>query len=252
MSRGRLQDSQVQILGVQSPMNPQPQPSRFTSFSMRWSPEEQSVCCDADTFTHRGPSITDPSHDLAHLLIAASGTLPWKPGGYGKKAKLAEYNAFLIENILDMTYNCISYKSIQADQVLAGALSRARWFVEEHYSPFPMSAAEAFSEFRRKIDGALIVRQSTRFFNQKARERCDPNFRKRTYELSFKLNEFPPMGRTPRAFQEVVFQIMSNISSRSYCELLSDTQRKVPIQGHDCSFCGLASSFLHQMKLFLN
>src|SRR5437588_13025353 len=108
-----------------------PQPNRVTSleFGMFWSPERQAVYCDNDAFTHQGQTPTDPSHDLAHLLIAASGTLPWKPGGWRKKAKLAEYNAFLIENILDLTYNCVICRSIHVDEVLPKALSRARWFV---------------------------------------------------------------------------------------------------------------------------
>jgi hypothetical protein len=218
------------------------------NFSMSWSPRRQTVSCDSDVFTHRGPTSTDPSHDLAHLLIAASGNLPWKPGGIGKKAKLAEYNAFLIENILDMTYNCIAYKTIHVDKILPQALSRAKWFVEEHYLPFPGSAQEAFVEFRNKLDVAPIVRLSPHFLRQKSFERNNPNFAKLTYHISFKKEESTPEDQTSIAFRKVVSEIMSGIKLCNYSEFRFENRLNSAHSRNGCRFCHAATSFVKLLQ----
>jgi len=50
-----------------------------TVILMRWSPKGQTIRFGGRAFRHRGAISTDPSHDLAHLLIAANGGLDWAP-----------------------------------------------------------------------------------------------------------------------------------------------------------------------------
>lgn len=234
-------------------MGPEPTTATLPKFCMFWSPDRQTVSCDIDTYTHHGPTQTDPSHDLAHLLVAANGTLPWKPGGWRRKAKLAEYNAFLVENILDMAYSCVTYRSMRVEQILPQALSRARWFVEEHFAPFPMSTEAAFDEFRTKIDSASIVRLSPHFFSQKAREKIDPDFRKRTYQLSFQPHGVLPIDQTSFAFQDVVCGVMSQIHSFSYDQFyLDDQRRNVVHPSNGCRICSIGSSLGNLMELILS
>ncbi len=46
-----------------------------------WSPQRQSFACDQDVSDGHGAIPTDPSHDLAHLIIAANGGMAWQPQG---------------------------------------------------------------------------------------------------------------------------------------------------------------------------
>ena len=223
----------------------------FQTFGMSWSPNRQVMFCDADVFSHRGSTSTDPSHDLAHLLVAASSTLPWKPGR-GNKAKLAEFNAFLVENILDAIYNCVLHKTDRVDRILPFAAARARWFVEEHYAPFPMSTKGAFDEFRARIDGASMVRLSPLFLNQKRCERTYPHFRSRTYQICFRLQESLPIDKTSLAFQEALSLILSQIGSYNYDLPLARPTRIAIRPKGNCRICDIASLVGRLFKLTSN
>jgi hypothetical protein len=106
---------------------------------------------------------TKPTHDLAHLFVAASSNLPWNPVGDDRLRRLAEYNAIFVEHMFDSVYNCVMFRSITADTILAMLLQYARWYVETHYAPFPVPAEEAYRLFCWGIDGPTIVRLSPYF-----------------------------------------------------------------------------------------
>src|ERR1700674_4981761 len=139
---------------------------------MSWGYDRQRIFSNEDAFTHEGPINTDPSHDCAHLLIAANGEMLWKPGGEKDLVRIAEYNASVLEHLLDETFNCCCYAAPPGD-FPSKVLKYANWFVEEHFKPFPMSAKEALETFCFKLDRQLIVRLSPHFFNMKRRERRD-------------------------------------------------------------------------------
>jgi hypothetical protein len=155
---------------------------------MRWSLTDQSMRCDDDSYVHEGPIHTDPSHDCAHLLAAANRGMAWRPSGDRAEIKLAEFNAIFIEHLLDRVS---AYPSRQ-EQVLPEVKRYGDWFVESHFAPFPISAAEARQRFCDSLDVETIVRLSPHFFVMKREERAGRRpFRSRPIDLEFGSEDTP-------------------------------------------------------------
>jgi hypothetical protein len=135
---------------------------------MSWAPEFQSIALGEEEFSHQGSISTDPSHDLAHLIVGASEKLPWAPVGNTTTTRMAEYNAILLEHLLTNIYDCVATPSWSENIVLTKTLSDAQWFVEHHYAPFPISAEQALSEFVRRADSEAIIRLAPHFSGKKS------------------------------------------------------------------------------------
>jgi hypothetical protein len=183
------------------------------SFGMSWRPDRQTIYRDAESYVHDGPIHTDPSHDLAHLLIAASGSLPWRPAGEDSQIRFAEYNAVFLETLLDEAYNCVVFRSIDAGSILKRCLKHARWFVEEHFIPFPIPAEESYRRFCVYVDAAAVTRLSPHYFAQKKRERCSPVRREDAlFEIAFQVGDAPSAEGDQLAFQQLVRDQLSVIT----------------------------------------
>lgn len=111
--------------------------------AFHWTPMIQAIGRDASVYTHVGPTDTSPSHDVAHLLLAAGSRLPWLPAGSDRQIRLAEFNAVLLEHLC-----CAAMKGEGTEK----ALAHARWFVLEHYKPFPVTFEEALEAWKNGID----------------------------------------------------------------------------------------------------
>jgi hypothetical protein len=142
--------------------------------AMEWSTLGQRIAVGDDVFAHAGPIHTDPSHDCAHLLVAACGTLPWKPEGESRSVRLAEYNATVLEHLLDTVHNCVCLQSVRRDAVQPVVERLGEWFVTRHFAPFPVSAAEARRLMGEGLDVDAVVRLSPHFFTLKRAERRSP------------------------------------------------------------------------------
>jgi precorrin-6B methylase 1 len=159
--------------------------------SMKWTPAKQVISFGNSEFYHDGPITTDPSHDLAHLIIAANGNLYWSPQGDRETLKLAEYNAVFLEHLLNNIYNCVvSQKQSELD-AFSQTLAHARWFVEKHFAPFPLSPEEAYCQFCRHIDPEMIVGLSPYFFEQKRAERNNSDYKRMSWMLTIYSNDRP-------------------------------------------------------------
>jgi hypothetical protein len=158
--------------------------------AMAWAPDKQVIWFGESAFVHGGRISTHPSHDLAHLLIAANGKLPWVPEGEGGSVKVAEYNAVFLEHLLNNIYNSIMRKG-NDDEAFARTLSHARWFVERHFTPFPLSAEEAYCQFCRHIDAETIADLCSYFFIQKRAEQADPDFMLRFWRIEITSDDRP-------------------------------------------------------------
>jgi len=158
---------------------------------MNWTPEKQSISCGEREFTHDGPIETDPSHDLAHLLIAGNGNLPWAPEGGKDTIKLAEYNAVFLEHLLTNTYQSVVAKDRDDWEVFSRTMAYARWFVEKHFAPFPVSAKRAYCQFSLQIDAETVAGLSPYFFEQKRAERTNPDYRLKSWVLRIKSHDWP-------------------------------------------------------------
>jgi hypothetical protein len=180
--------------------------------SLVWSADRQTFQFGDVIFVNEGPSKTDPSHDLAHLLIAANGGLAWRPCGHDAERRTAEYNAILLEHLMDRVYNSVMLRPSPVREILAATLRHARWFVDEHYAPFPVPAEEAYRQFCWQIDPILMVRLSPLFFDLKHLERTDPDCRSRGVVVDFAKQETPPMNGRAFEFADQVGALLTGIA----------------------------------------
>lgn len=163
------------------------------SIGMSWSHEGQRFYSGDEAFTHDGPINIDPSHDCAHLLIAANGDMLWNPKKENEKRliQIAEYNASILERFLYETFDCFVSQSPGQDLV-PKVVKYAKWFVEEHFAPFPMSAREALESFCSKLNKESIIRLSPHFFRMKRSEVSNRReFRSGKIVLTFERDDCP-------------------------------------------------------------
>lgn len=184
--------------------------------TMSWAPEFQSIALGEDEFSHQGPIPTDPSHDLAHLLVGTTGRLPWAPIGDNVTTRMAEYNAVLLEHLLTNTYDCVVTRSWTENAALTRTISYAQWFVEEHYAPFPVSAEQALREFVQLADSEVLTSLAPYFFRQKKAERGDPKFREKVWNITAEVAVTPEIDDpVERTFVELVGQQISKLKELS-------------------------------------
>jgi len=126
--------------------------------SFYWSPTKQMFTCDNVGIENQSSTPTNPSHDLAHLIVAANGGLPWLPKGERHLICLAEYNAVLLENLFDKTCNAVVFGTFASHETLAETHKYMDWFVNEHYAPFPISAEAAYQCFCYQVNPFIITR----------------------------------------------------------------------------------------------
>ncbi len=177
-----------------------------------WRREQQTFAFGHTVYTHEGPTKTNPSHDLAHLLIAANGGLPWLPRGVSWR--LAEYNAVFIETLLNHVRYAVVSRPMDGAVILKQTLRHARWFVEKHYAPFPVPSEEAYRMFCWEIDPAVIGRLSPLFFDLRAMEMLDPGGRERGFTIRFAASQVPPAVNEAAEFAKRVGEILGGIGGR--------------------------------------
>jgi hypothetical protein len=177
-------------------------------FTLDWSANRQILIAGGHRFEGSGKGLmTDPSHDLVHLLIAASGgSLVWEPSGDRDSICFAEYNAVLLEQFLDKTFSALHYDPSRLHCSLAAAVSYMRWFVECHFAPFPVSSKEAYRRFCRGLNPEPIIRLSPYYYAQKRVERTTPNYRALCHRLTFDTADAPAADEIALAFQNSVRQ----------------------------------------------
>ncbi|HXA47694.1 MAG TPA: hypothetical protein VNW52_08690 [Burkholderiaceae bacterium] len=163
-----------------------------TEFGMRWEPKFQVFYGSGKIFANNETTNTVPTHDLAHLLIGACGNLDWCPEGGQEEVRLAEYNAVFIENLFTYVYGHIVSDTYNRANVLNATITYMRWFVDVHYSPFPVSAEEAYRRFCWNMDIAAISRLSSLFFALKHAECVIPKYHDQIWELHFNTSDAPP------------------------------------------------------------
>lgn len=178
-----------------------------------WSPTRQVIAVDDDRFSYYSPINTEPSHDVAHLIVAASKRLLWKPAGTKADISLAEYNAVFIENLFDKAFNVVYAKSVPRDEVLIQTINHARWFVEKHYAPFPIPPEEAYRRFCFGVRAEITVRLFPHFYKVKFFEKVNPSYRSQTFNIKFADNEFIDGGGQCRDIQKILREILTQITN---------------------------------------
>jgi len=177
-----------------------------------WRREQQAFAFGDTVYAHEGPTKTNPSHDLAHLLIAANGGLPWLP--FGESWRLAEYNAVFIETLLNHVRYAVVSRSMDGAVILKRTLRHARWFVEKHYAPFPVPSEEAYRRFCWEIDPSVIGRLSPLFFDLRAVELLAPGGPEGGVTIRFAASQTPRAVNEAAEFAKRVGEILGGIGGR--------------------------------------
>lgn len=171
-----------------------------------WSPQRQTFGCDQDVSEGHGEIATDPSHDLAHLIIAANGGMAWQPQGDRTHVCWAEYNAVCLEHFFDNTCNAVIFgRSTQFD-TLRQAQDYMTWFVTQHYAPFPASPAIAFRRFCQHINPHQTARLFPYYLQVKQHERSHRQYRDSEYHLVFQATDQPPVDELGGLAQWSIYQ----------------------------------------------
>lgn len=184
--------------------------ARWLSFF--WSRERQEIMVDGEAFAHSTTTPTSPAHDLAHLIAAAAG-LPWKPRGTRDQICFAEHAAIFLENLAVNAFDAVHCGG--NNDVLDRTVEHARWFVEQHYAPFPSSAEVALARVRDDADLEVIVGLSPIFFRLRAYELAHSDFRERTFGARFSSAFRSPIDDVSRGPQRVLAAQLVALRERS-------------------------------------
>lgn len=187
-------------------------PSDGGGLRLCWRRERQTIACGDTVYTHEGPTKTNPSHDLAHLLIAASGALPWLP--LGETRRLAEYNAVFVETLLNNIRWAVLARPMDDAAILKHTLRHARWFVEKHYAPFPVPAEEAYRRFCWGIDPSVVGRLSPLFFDLRGVELLAPGSPEGGVDIRLDASQAPQADGAAAEFAARVGEMLGAISGR--------------------------------------
>ena len=160
-------------------------------FAMLWTPKVQVLSDGAEAFTHEGPIGTAPSHDLAHLLVAAASTLSWRPAGETRGIFRAEYNAVMTEHLLDKLYRTHVTREMPPSQIAAGLRAHGVWFTTQHFVPYPDRTEFALQTWARGVHTGTLTALSPYFFDMKHAERQDPGYMQRTWTARFHALDWP-------------------------------------------------------------
>lgn len=164
-----------------------------TEYAMLWNPGGQLMAVGDSAFVHDGSINTAPSHDLAHLLVAANNRkLAWKPVGLQKDICFAEYNAVCFEHTLDRIYRAYVDKTSPTSGVVSGLVAHLQWFVEKHFTPFPCGTKEALRLYLVSLSDESAIRLCPYFFQMKSGERADLEYMRGTWSAKFRAEDAPP------------------------------------------------------------
>lgn len=186
----------MNALAPTSPIAATPLPAATTAarakhLRFQWGPNSQVFACDDCVSEFQGTTNTEPSHDLVHVIIAACEQLPWQPEGPRELVCMAEYNAVLLENLFDKTCNAVVFGTTTDPNTLAATLVHMEWFVNQHYAPFPVSAAAALQRFLRFVDPFVVSRLFPYYLVVKRYERTHADYRQAEYQLQFTSQDQP-------------------------------------------------------------
>jgi hypothetical protein len=194
-------------------LNTPPVNTGETCARMVWAPEGQYLAYGGHEYKHKGTTRTHPSHDIAHLLVALTTSLPWLPGQTSPDVKKAEYNAVFLEHFLDNVYNSSTLGSIDPQTIVTKTLEYMQWFVTVHYAPFPGTPYQAFCELYDGLDATRLCRLSATFFLAKQLERRAP-FSRRKWVCKVSPNDEPALDHSGKQFIALVRLSTSALGER--------------------------------------
>jgi hypothetical protein len=140
--------------------------------AMRWANDRQWMSVNGDIYEHDKKTITFPTHDFCHLIVAAheSKDLAWKPSGSVAEIKGAEYNTVGIEKLYRNSRLCVA-GLITISDMWRDVLLHQTWYAGTYQGPFPESNFQAMARWVNAIDPDLIAKFFPTFVTMAAMER---------------------------------------------------------------------------------
>lgn len=128
---------------------------------------------DNEVFEHPKSTITFPTHDFCHLVVAAHQDprrLPWRPMGTVDSIKIAEYNTVGIEKIYRNT-RAIVMGLLEEHEAARDVLLHQAWYAGTYHHPFPEPNFVAAFRWSTAIRDLVISRFFPTFVTMAAMER---------------------------------------------------------------------------------
>jgi hypothetical protein len=137
-----------------------------------WGPVSQSLSVGREVFVHDGPPTTLGSSGVARLLLAAAAPRAvWRPVGEPDELRLAEFNAAIVEMLLDMVLMW-STEGMPVEMIAPQIAQASNWLVSApSMMPFPSSARDAVAKLLGDLDAETLARLSPIFFERRKIDR---------------------------------------------------------------------------------
>jgi hypothetical protein len=143
-----------------------------------WGPTSQSLAVGTRTYVHEGAPTMFSSAGIVRLLLAASApNTPWQPAGEGDDVRRAEFNAAIVEMLLDMVL-ISSIEGMPPEMIAPQIAQASEWLLSApSMRPYPSTARDAVTQLLTDIDGPTLVRLSPIFFERRKidRDGADPS-----------------------------------------------------------------------------
>lgn len=181
--------------------------------TFHWAPRDYAYGRDDEFFTSNVPPPTEPAHDVVHLVIAAHGTMPWRPTADRTQTCFAEYNAVLLENFY-VKARFAAQHGLREAECFTDCLSYMKWFVETHYKPFPVCAADALGAFLAKIDPTVASNLFPYYLNVKQASEAPAEVPGEfTFDLEFGSDDVPVGDEACRKAQTIIKERLEEVAT---------------------------------------
>jgi hypothetical protein len=112
------------------------------------------------------------SSGVVRLLLAASApNTPWQPAGEGDDVRRAEFNAAIVEMLLDMVL-VSSIEGMPTEMIAPQIAQASEWLLTApSMKPFPSNARDAVTKLLTDLDGQALARLSPIFFERRKVDR---------------------------------------------------------------------------------
>lgn len=187
---------------------------------MHWSLKGQYMSRDDEEFRHEGEINSDPSHDFSHLVVAAHEdySFEWRPS-YEDSLRNAfgEYNAVFTEFMLNECFKCVQLRSYTSENV-NNVIEHSKWFVNTHYSPFPVSDKDALLQLSKKIRTDVVTRLSPIYYLIRYNELKNwttKSFRSQEYVFQFDSKYCPDQTPHSRRLNYYITKMIKDLKKNS-------------------------------------
>ena len=137
--------------------------------SITWGAASQRLTVGPESFVHEASPTTFSSSGVARLLLAASAPgAAWRPVGEGDEVRRAEFNAAILEMLLEMVLVWATPGAMPAEMIAPKIAQLSQWLVVlPQMEPFPSTARDGVTKLLAELDTDTLVRLAPVFFERR-------------------------------------------------------------------------------------